>query len=64
MPIPEEQFDTWAKQGAVTGSKNTYATIKRVLEDPNAPYASRSFEVFLQGSYGNDTNVFAEVMLM
>jgi hypothetical protein len=60
MPIPEDQLDTWAHQGSVTQSKNTYATIKRVLEDENASYAGRSFSVFLQGSYGNDTNVYAE----
>ena len=60
MAIPETQLDTWSHQGSVTQSKGTYATIKRALEDPNANYASRNFEVFLQGSYGNDTNVFAE----
>ena len=60
MAVPEKQLDTWSHQGSVTQSKNTYATIKRALEDTSANYASRNFEVFLQGSYGNDTNVFAE----
>lgn len=60
MPIPEDQFDTWAKQGAVAGSRDTYASIKGVLEDEEAPYAGKSINVFLQGSYGNDTNVWAE----
>ena len=27
---------------------------------PNAHYTDRNFQVFLQGSYGNDTNVLAE----
>ena len=30
------------------------------MENANAGYTSRNFEVFLQGSYGNDTNIFAE----
>jgi hypothetical protein len=27
---------------------------------PNAAYADKSYNVFLQGSYGNDTNIYAE----
>lgn len=60
MAIPESQLITWSHQGAVVGSKDTYAAIKRALESSNANYTSRNFEVFLQGSYGNDTNIFAE----
>jgi hypothetical protein len=60
MTIPEAQFDTWAKQGAVATSRDTYAAIKMALEHPDAPYSSRDYSIFLQGSYGNDTNVYAE----
>ena len=60
MAIPEYQLDTWAKQGSVTQSAGTYDTIKRVLEDKNAPYAGKDFSIFLQGSYGNDTNVYRD----
>jgi len=60
MAIPETQLDTWSHQGAVTQSKDTYATVKRALESERASYTCRDFEVFLQGSYGNDTNVYAE----
>jgi hypothetical protein len=60
MAIPEDQLDTWAKQGSVTQSAQTYNTIKSVLDDANAPYHSRNYSVFLQGSYGNDTNVYRE----
>jgi hypothetical protein len=60
MAIPESQLETWAKQGAVTGSATTYATIKRALEADTAKYTSRNFTVFLQGSYGNDTNIYSE----
>lgn len=60
MTIPLAQFETWAKQGAATTSKDTYATVKAALEDANATYTNRNFKVFLQGSYGNDTNIWAE----
>jgi hypothetical protein len=60
MPIPESQLVTWSNQGSIAQSRDTYATIKRALENANANYTSRNFEVFLQGSYGNDTNIFAE----
>lgn len=60
MAIPKAQLDTWSAQGSITGSRNTYNSIKSVLESPDAPYANRNFTVFLQGSYGNDTNIYAE----
>ena len=60
MAIPETQLDTWSKQGSVTQSQATYATIKNVLEDKAAPFANRSYTSFLQGSYGNDTNIYAD----
>src|SRR5882724_2077086 len=60
MTIPLAQLETWSSQGSVTQSKNTYATIKAALEDVNAKYPDRNFKVFLQGSYGNDTNIYAE----
>ena len=60
MAIPESQLETWSHQGSVTQSSNTYNTIKSVLEASTTPYADKNFEVFLQGSYGNDTNIYAE----
>jgi hypothetical protein len=60
VAIPETQLETWASQGAMAGSRDTYATIKTALEAANAPYAGKDFIVFLQGSYGNDTNIYAE----
>lgn len=57
MSIPESQLETWTKQGSITQSSNTYASIKGVLENPNAPYAGK-ISVYLQGSYGNHTNVY------
>jgi hypothetical protein len=60
MAIPESQLATWSHQGSVTQSKGTYATIRRAIESDRAQYTSRDFEPFLQGSYGNDTNIYAE----
>ena len=60
MPIPEAQLDTWSKKGADAQSRDTYATVKGVLEDKNAPYYPRIYKSFLQGSYANDTNVFRD----
>jgi hypothetical protein len=59
MPIPEKQLETWSNVGSQTQSKDTYATIRNALDDKKAPYAG-SVEIFLQGSYGNDTNVFGK----
>jgi hypothetical protein len=60
MGIPESQLETWSGQGSITQSATTYATIKRALEAQDAGYAGRTFEIFLQGSYGNDTNIYSE----
>lgn len=60
MAIPESQLDTWSHQGSVNQSASTYNSIKSVLEASTTPYAGKNFSVFLQGSYGNDTNIYAE----
>jgi hypothetical protein len=60
MAIPETQLATWSHQGSVQQSKATYGTIKSVLDSTSSPYYLKAFESFLQGSYGNDTNVYAD----
>ena len=60
MAIPEAQLVTWSHQGSVTQSASTYQSIKQTLESVHASYAGKSFSVYLQGSYGNDTNIYAE----
>jgi hypothetical protein len=60
MAISEGQLDTWCKQGSVTQSQATYATVRTCLEASDAPYVGRSKSIFLQGSYGNDTNIYAD----
>ncbi len=60
MAISEQQLETWSHQGSITQSASTYQTIKAVLHDPNAPYNTRLYDSFLQGSYGNSTNIYAD----
>lgn len=56
MTIPESQFETWAHQGTTEGASALYYRIDAALHaDP--VLSSRNFEVFLQGSYRNSTNI-------
>lgn len=57
MAISENQLETWSHVGSQQQSAATYQTIRSVLDHPDAPYSGRGINVFLQGSYGNDTNV-------
>ncbi|MEJ1337136.1 MAG: nucleotidyltransferase [Candidatus Sedimenticola sp. (ex Thyasira tokunagai)] len=60
MPIPESQFETWSHQGSIQQSSSTYKTIKSALETYDSPYCGKNYKVFLQGSYGNNTNIYSE----
>jgi hypothetical protein len=60
VPLSQTQLETWSHQGSITQSSSTYATVKRALESPLAGYAGKNYRIFLQGSYGNDTNIYAE----
>jgi hypothetical protein len=60
MAISEGQMQTWSTQGSVSQSAATYQTVRNVLDSTQSPYYSKSFNIFLQGSYGNDTNIYAD----
>lgn len=60
MSISESQLDTWSHQGSVAQSAATYEMLRKALDDPGAPYTNRSYTVFLQGSYANATNIYAD----
>lgn len=60
MGIPETQLTTWAKQGSITGSSDTHNTVKDALQTAGTPYSGLDYSVYLQGSYGNATNIYAE----
>jgi len=56
MGISESQLETWSHQGAVTTAKATHESIRNALDSYGWPN-SVNFEVYLQGSYKNDTNI-------
>ncbi len=56
MTIPEHQLSSWSSVGAQKGSADTYASIKHALNEHEFP-SSMTFDVFLQGSYPNTTNI-------
>jgi hypothetical protein len=58
--LSESQLETWSAQGKIGQFTDTYQSIRGNLLDSSAPYPVSSCEVFLQGSYGNDTNVYAD----
>lgn len=59
--IPESQLVTWSHQGAVTTARLTHESIRNALADNNSFLAARvgtgDYDVYLQGSYKNDTNI-------
>lgn len=56
MPIPESQLETWSHQGAVTTAKQTHESIRKALHPYTWPTGVK-YEVYLQGSYKNTTNI-------
>lgn len=56
MFIPEDQLETWSRQGAISSSSATYASIQGALKRHTFP-PQTTFDIYLQGSYKNDTNV-------
>ena len=59
MSIPENQLKTWANQGAQTSSQNTYSSVKTALARHIWP-TGMNYEVYLQGSYPNATNIYGD----
>lgn len=56
MAIPESQLTTWSRQGTTDSASVLYERIRTALQTDTA-LRNRSFEVFLQGSYRNSTNI-------
>jgi len=57
VSVHESQLETWSHIGSLAQSASTYQSIKTVIESRDSPYANRDIMSYLQGSYGNDTNV-------
>jgi hypothetical protein len=61
VPIPQAQCETWANQGATTAAEATHTSIRHALTGATTSAVSgRSLEIFLQGSYRNVTNIYAD----
>lgn len=60
MAITNQQFETWAKQGAIATSKATGESIKRAINIYDGFPDGVTYDVFLQGSYKNSTNIYSE----
>lgn len=59
MPLSESQLQTWANQGAITLAKQTHESIRNVLSTAYWP-DNATHDIYLQGSYRNDTNIRGE----
>lgn len=57
MSVSENQLETWSHIGSLVQSASTYQSIKAVIESRDSPYMNRGITSYLQGSYGNDTNI-------
>lgn len=56
--IPESQLEAWAGQGAVTTATSTYHSVNKALRAvESSPVRYKDVDVYLQGSYRNDTNI-------
>lgn len=62
MSIPTSQLETWKKPGADDSATKTNSRIKNVLKsnDSVLQEKDKSFDVYLQGSYKNSTNIYAD----
>ncbi|MGD1702629.1 nucleotidyltransferase domain-containing protein [Dapis sp. BLCC M229] len=66
MPIPEIQLSTWAKSQQTQLAINTHESIRKALNYSrsklklNGFSEGKHFEIYLQGSYRNKTNIRAD----
>ena len=56
MPIPERTLSKWSHHQAATAFTQAHLPIRKALDDYSWP-PGIAYEVFLQGSYKNDTNL-------
>ena len=56
MPIPESTLSRWSHHRAATAFTQAHLPIRAALDDYSWP-SNIKYEVFLQGSYKNDTNL-------
>jgi hypothetical protein len=57
VAIPAAQCDVWRNQGATATAVTTHQAVRNALSADSSPMRGRDHEVYLQGSYRNDTNI-------
>ena len=57
MPIPKKTLNRWSRHRSGTASKQTHTAIRDALDDYSGWTDKPKYDVFLQGSYKNDTNL-------
>jgi hypothetical protein len=60
VTIPTSQLETWARRVDAPQSKRTADIIRDELERSGTYISTRSYKVYLQGSYRNITNIFRD----
>ena len=59
MAVTEQQLQTWARHVTLMKNQETYRHVKSLFQ--NRQFNSSSdFEIYLQGSVANDTNIYAD----
>ncbi len=61
MAIPESQLNTWSHQGAIVTAKSTADSIKNALDTYEGWPNGIEYEIYLQGSYKNSTNIYGDM---
>ena len=56
MPIPESTLSRWSHHQAATAFKQAHLPIRKAMEEHKG-LSQFTYEVFLHGSYKNDTNL-------
>lgn len=60
MAISSSQLETWSHQGSITNSAATANAIKDAINSYKYFPTNISFDVYLSGSYKNDTNIYGD----
>lgn len=59
--LVESQLAVWANRGATVSAQKTHESVRLALLGSSSPLAGHDFEIYLQGSYRNDTNIYGDM---
>src|SRR5579883_1408271 len=60
LPVPKKQLETWANLGAQVTAKKTFGSIRATLMSSKLIAGKWKYNVYLQGSYLNPTNIYGD----